>query len=626
MFKHTVATLLMVGCAATEVDTRIESQALSADTYPFILRQTDLPASTYFHVNFDHSSKGRDFGAQRFTGSGWSSVKIDFADYALDPKNSDSVIYNTPVYSPVDGEIVSCWRNAPENIKPSVYGDDDQSHPGRLSDPVTIVGSGNHVNIQTDDGRIVLLAHFKPGTVPEHLCPFDNVYVVDGNNKLPNSEFPIEATIPKAQRPRVQQGEMVGRAGNSGSSSGPHVHWHVKPITGGTAEWPEVGTSVPINIHGIYTKAKTGENLVADWTPVVDGEVEVGELVHGSPFLRAAGRVEDTISETVALEVDSKAVTVVAAAGGIRIATYDYAAGAITPLATRTIEAGSQLAAVEIGNSGDFVLAFRDGNGNLKVVGWAVSPGGTLTRKGEASAGAVSKVAIAPSPTGLGVVTAVRDSNGTLKVISWLVNNTLGTVARVSSVSGGLVSQVSIAATTNPFRGVTTASRDLDGNLEVRTFSLTVGFVLAARDTELAGAATNMQAGTVRVDAFTEHVLTAMRDSEGDLRLIDWRVASNGTLTRLETEVAGGIIDVRFAQARQQDILTIARDANSNLRVSTWRVWPTGRIERHGEAAAGWVGAVSLTAPFSGDDSDVVLGSVMNGSSDQELIAWKYSN
>jgi hypothetical protein len=616
----------MVGCATTEVETRIETQALSTDTYPFVLRQTDVPGSTYFHVNFDHSSNGRDFGAQRFTGSGWSSIKIDFADYALDPKNSDSAIYNIPVYSPVDGEIVSCWRNAPENIKPSVYGDDDESHPGRLSDPVTIVGSGNHVNIQTDDGRIVLLAHFRPGTVPEHLCPFDDVFVVDGNNKLPNSEFPVEATIPKAQRPRVQQGEMVGRVGNSGSSSGPHVHWHVKPVTGGTAEWPEVGTSLPIYIHGVYTKPKTSENLVADWTPVLDGEVEVGELVHGSPFLRAAGRVEDTISETVALEVDNKAVTVVAAAGGIQINTYDYAAGAITPLSTRTIEGGSQLAAAEIGVSGDFVIAFRDTNGNLKLVGWTVSPGGILTRKGEASAGSVSKVAIAAAPTGLGVVTAVRDSGGILKVISWTVSNPLSSITRISSASGGPVTQLSITSTSLPFRGVTIASRDLDGNLEVRTFSTTLGLVLAARDTEIAGPASNMQVGTVRVDAFTEHVITAMRDSEGDLRLIDWSMSSTGTLTRHETEVADGIIDVRLARGRQQDILTIARDANSNARVATWRVWPSGRIERHGEAAAGWVGAVSLTAPFSGDDGDVVLGSVMNGSYDKELIAWKYSN
>jgi murein DD-endopeptidase MepM/ murein hydrolase activator NlpD len=36
----------------------------------------------------------------------------------------------------------------------------------------------------------------------------------------------------------VKRGQFLGYAGNSGNSSGPHVHMHVKPVITDTTEGP----------------------------------------------------------------------------------------------------------------------------------------------------------------------------------------------------------------------------------------------------------------------------------------------------------------------------------------------------------------------------------------------------
>ena len=57
--------------------------------------------------------------------------------------------------------------------------------------------------------------------------------------------------------------------------------------------------------------------------------------------------------------------------------------------------------------------AVRDGSGNLKVIAWQVGSDGSLTRRGDASAGGVSQVAVTDWPAGPGVVTAVRTARST---------------------------------------------------------------------------------------------------------------------------------------------------------------------------------------------------------------------
>jgi hypothetical protein len=59
--------------------------------------------------------------------------------------------------------------------------------------------------------------------------------------------------------------------------------------------------------------------------------------------------------------------------------------------------------------------------GILKLFAWDVDAKGNVTRKGVASAGAISQIAISSLDSNR-IVTAVRDGKGNLKVIVWDVD------------------------------------------------------------------------------------------------------------------------------------------------------------------------------------------------------------
>ena len=62
---------------------------------------------------------------------------------------------------------------------------------------------GNHVILDLGDGRYALYAHLKPGSI----------------------------TVEVGEQ--VRQGQVLGELGNSGSSTGPHLHFHVMDAPSG---------------------------------------------------------------------------------------------------------------------------------------------------------------------------------------------------------------------------------------------------------------------------------------------------------------------------------------------------------------------------------------------------------
>ncbi|MDR4521240.1 MAG: M23 family metallopeptidase [Nitrosomonas sp.] len=69
--------------------------------------------------------------------------------------------------------------------------------------------------------------------MPANLCPPDN-----GNGQnypattAKEGAWRVAAYIQPEDRPRVTEGDFIGRAGNSGNSSGPHLHMSLSPVTG----------------------------------------------------------------------------------------------------------------------------------------------------------------------------------------------------------------------------------------------------------------------------------------------------------------------------------------------------------------------------------------------------------
>jgi hypothetical protein len=161
-------------------------------------------------------AEGKDFvGRRHKSDSDWRRLKSDDAD----KERLDSwVIYGRPFCAMAAGVVVGGWRNAPENIPGS-------SHPELAAG--NFAGGGNHLWILQDDGVYALYAHATPGSIPSNLCPHDAVLFTGKARKGgPNPDIDPKVVVPNG--PRVAAGQFLGRIGNSGSSSEPHLHVHLE--------------------------------------------------------------------------------------------------------------------------------------------------------------------------------------------------------------------------------------------------------------------------------------------------------------------------------------------------------------------------------------------------------------
>lgn len=125
---------------------------------------------------------GREQLAQRFAVD-WNGMDAQSRWVVGDPdRNRSWVFFGKPVLAVADAEVVAAVDRYPDQIP---------NHPG----PVTIRSAdGNHVILKLGPGHYVSYAHLVPGSVKVH----------------------------KGQR--VREGQVIGRLGNSGSSTGPHLH------------------------------------------------------------------------------------------------------------------------------------------------------------------------------------------------------------------------------------------------------------------------------------------------------------------------------------------------------------------------------------------------------------------
>ena len=252
--KKMIGTALCAGAAMF---------TLSSSAAVFPLKSDDMGLThryrTKDHATGANQGLGKDITAVRPTGGNdWSNLVSDNADSTV---NSNHLIYGKKVYAMVSGTVVNCWRNAPENAQAGTKDADVLNF--------YIGVGGNHVLIRTDDGILVEHAHMIPGSISSAICP---------NNKTrfdnpSSSTQPGEANVTNGAH--ITKGQYLGLAGNSGNSTGPHVHVHMIKDNAPFA--------MPIE-HGQTTPFTNGETpTTGPWTLLKGNALPSGNILIWAP-------------------------------------------------------------------------------------------------------------------------------------------------------------------------------------------------------------------------------------------------------------------------------------------------------------------------------------------------------
>jgi hypothetical protein len=191
----------------------------------------------------EHSASGVQQFGYDLGAAGFDAASGRWKEASGPPEeNANWYVYGRPVYAMRSGTVIACWRNAPENPKTGVGPGKHHPELTKYSGNQTrIYGGGNGFWIQHADGTRAEYAHFQPGSAPSALCP-NNAALLPAVINSPNvsDAWPL-IRVPAAQQVQVQAGQLLGRVGNSGTSSAPHLHIHME--TGGTAGTTKSGGS-----------------------------------------------------------------------------------------------------------------------------------------------------------------------------------------------------------------------------------------------------------------------------------------------------------------------------------------------------------------------------------------------
>lgn len=285
----TAAALIAPGVAAAQ------------ETISFPSRSSDLANDSYWTVSeFGEGCCTLDLNVRRWDGgNSWNKGTGSST-------NAQDYDWGVKLYAPASGVIASCWRNFPDDPTPGVNPPNNNIFTG-----------GNHVVIITDQGNAISLNHFQSGTIPAALCPTnaDNTQYPPGPLQKTQGNWRPQAYIEAANRPRVTEGDLIGRAGNSGNSGGPHLHISFHNITGTDSNGREaLANSSPLKFrHGWGHRFEENQkDTSGGWYRFLGGDFSEAsphsgfKMLHPSPYLRRASASAGAIKDVDTVFVSEK--------------------------------------------------------------------------------------------------------------------------------------------------------------------------------------------------------------------------------------------------------------------------------------------------------------------------------
>lgn len=219
-----------------------------AGSFGFPLAAKDLADGEYVgtgqnHVfNSDHRRVATDRFAEDYRVQVWDGESWVSREGPAD-ENESYFIWEKPVYAIADGTVDTCFRQIPDNPEagtklPEVL---DGTYPN----------TGNGFLIEHAPGEFTQYSHLQLGSVPAVLCP------VDGDQNGAGVQ--------------VKAGQLLGVVGNSGNSTGPHLHMEHKQPDGR-----------PLLFHGIRVVDAAAydpdEDEEAPWRSVEGASVSEGDV------------------------------------------------------------------------------------------------------------------------------------------------------------------------------------------------------------------------------------------------------------------------------------------------------------------------------------------------------------
>jgi hypothetical protein len=609
MHKTFILTAILLAVATS-------AGSQSDESIRFPSRSSDLSPDSYWTVSeFSEGCCTLDLNVQRWSGSAWSGASSN----ATNEGNFD---WNLPLYAPASGEIASCWRSFPDNPRPGVR--------LNLTDPRIFTG-GNHVVILTDQGNAISLNHFREDTIPVALCPSNAPGFPFPLNTAREGDWRVAAYIEPGDRPRVEEGQFLGRVGNSGNSGGPHLHISFHTVTGADPNGREaLSDARPLPFRNAWAKAYVADENTGSlgwWRLMGDSpfignsdctgnylQANVGlcgfKFLHSSPFLRRANAAAGPVGfvETHFLSPDRIVVGLRDGNGDLMLIVYDIDAAG-RPIRRGDISAGAMSSvALSSPEPGHVLAAVRQGDGNLQMIAYRVSAEGQLTRMASELRGAATMVSAAtirdvrelePEQRAFETLTATgfRNGEGDLELMVWdlavAADGSVRILRRAERVAGPITA-VDIAASLH-FYGFYAAVRDGEGRLRVIPFVLdTDGTSIQRGD--------HAEAGTVgphfAVAPLEAGVLAAMRDGDGDFRIVSWPVAASGDIgtPRSDTVTSGPVFQTLVLASPEggSGFTTITRGEDGRVSLIGWDAEPDGRsIRRAGTSITGTAWAVS---------------------------------